>query len=66
VNPASIDLRRHADYVVARVLEFGDRNALAWLVASLPAEAFRSVAHKSDRLSPEVRRLADVLARGLS
>jgi DNA-binding Lrp family transcriptional regulator len=66
VNPESIDLRRHADYVVARVLEFGDRNALAWLVVALPAEAFRSVARKSDRLPPEVRRLADVLARGLS
>lgn len=66
-NPASVDLRRHSDYVVARVLEFGDRNAVAWLVASLPAEAFHSVARKSStRLKPEVRRLADALARGLS
>ncbi|HEY7779656.1 MAG TPA: hypothetical protein VIC85_05545 [Ktedonobacterales bacterium] len=62
VNPASVDLRRHAEYVAARVLAYGDRRAVGWLVRTVPPEALRAVGRGPGRVSPEVRRLARALA----
>lgn len=64
VNISSVDPNRSADFVIARILEFGDPRALAWLVQSMPPEAFQSVARKPGRLKPEVRRLARALSGG--
>lgn len=64
VNPASTDLRRHADFVVTRVLESGDPRAVAWLVTTFPRAALRAVAVRPGRIKPEVRRLAMALAGG--
>jgi DNA-binding Lrp family transcriptional regulator len=64
VNPARVDLDRHADYVINRVLEAGDSRAVAWLIQAYPPDALRSVAAKPGRISPEVRRFARALAGG--
>src|SRR5262249_16761985 len=64
VTPSALDLVRHADFVLARILDSADARPVAWLAQSMPSAAFRSVALKTGRLSPEVRRLARVLAGG--
>ena len=64
VNPARTDLRRYADDVARRVLEARDPRALAGLARTMPAEVLQQVAERQGRVTPEVRRLAGMLARG--
>jgi hypothetical protein len=61
-HPAGLDPRRHPEYVAARVLEYGDRRALAWLVRTYPPAVLRALGRKPSRLSAEVRGLARALA----
>jgi hypothetical protein len=64
VNPARTDLRRYGDDVARRVLEARDSRALAWLARTMPPEVLQAVAEKPGRVTPDVRRLAGMLARG--
>jgi hypothetical protein len=41
----------HPDYAIARVLEFGDEKAVAWMKATFSEEQIREVIRKESRLS---------------
>lgn len=51
VNPRQIDLRQHAEYVIARLLEHGDLEAIRWLLANYTEPEIASVVKQSRQLS---------------
>ncbi len=52
-NVAVFNPSAHPDYTIFRVLEFGDREAIAWLREMFPEEEIRRVVRTEARLSPK-------------
>ena len=40
-------------YTIARILEYGDEQAVAWLKETFPADQIKEVVHTEGRLSPK-------------
>jgi hypothetical protein len=56
VDPTTIDLALHRDYVIERVMSRGDWFAMRWLVANVePAELAAFLRQHGHRLSPRDR-----------
>lgn len=51
VDPQQIDLRRHAEYVIARLLEHGDLAAIRWLLRTYSKRQIARVVRQSRQLS---------------
>ena len=52
IEPGSVDLARHRDYVLERVMSRGTMGAMRWLRATYPAEVLADfLRRKGDRLS---------------
>jgi len=52
VNGEKFDPSAFPDYTIARVLEFGDEEAVEWLRESFTEEAIKQVVANERRLSP--------------
>ena len=55
VDVSTLDPRRHANYVIERVLEYGDSRAARWLLKNFSRQAIAKVIKNSRRLSPKSR-----------
>ncbi len=55
-DPATIDLHRHATYVISRLLEVGSLRAVWWLQLQYPTITILDVLASSKGLSPRSRR----------
>jgi hypothetical protein len=53
VDARSFDPRKHADYTIARVLEYGDRAEVVWLKETFSEDEIRRVLCTESRLSPK-------------
>ncbi|MGH9522667.1 MAG: DUF6922 domain-containing protein [Terriglobales bacterium] len=53
VDSDTLDLREHRDYVIARILEFGDDAAVLWMNQTYAGEDIRRVVRQERRLSPK-------------
>jgi len=53
VDPDALNLRKHSRYIVERILELGDLQALAWIQRKYPTELLEEVATGSRRMSPK-------------
>jgi hypothetical protein len=51
VSPDQIDLNRHSEYVIARLLEHGDLVAIQWLIKAYRKEEIINVVKQSRQLS---------------
>lgn len=51
VKPEDIDLRKNSSYIAERLLEFGDFEAVAWLLKTYGREFLEQVIEKSKCLS---------------
>ncbi len=51
VNPANFEPQSYPEYTIARVLEYGDTAAVAWLKAHFSEETIRAVICAELRLS---------------
>jgi hypothetical protein len=51
VNPKQVDLRRHAEYVIERLLEHGDLSAIRWLLKTYSERQIVRVVKRSRQLS---------------
>jgi hypothetical protein len=51
VDPKQVDLRRHAEYVIARLLEHGDLGAIRWLLSVYSERHIARVVRQSRQLS---------------
>lgn len=54
-NPDTIQLRKHASYVIERVLEFGDLDALSWLQKIYPTQRIIDVLLTSRAITAKSR-----------
>jgi hypothetical protein len=52
-DPATLDLRRHARYIICRVLDYGDHAALNWLRRAFGDDAVRRVVESGAPLHPK-------------
>lgn len=51
VAPGQIDLGKHSDYVIARLLEHGDLAAVRWVLATYTKRKIATVVKQSRQLS---------------
>jgi hypothetical protein len=57
VNPKKIDLKKNAQYVIERVLDFGRDNEVRWLRKLYRPSHIRRVVDKSRCIRPETKEL---------
>ena len=63
VDPTTIDLERHRDYVLERVMTRGDWLAMRWLIAHVErAHMAEFLARRADRLTPRDRAFWSLIA----
>lgn len=61
VDPKTIDLKRHARYVIERVLDFGNDDEVRWLWSQYGPKSIREVAESSRDIHPQSRALWTLL-----
>lgn len=52
INAATFDPAAYPEYAIARVLEYGDRNAVDWLRQTFREDQIKQVIREERRLSP--------------
>ncbi|MBA3452313.1 MAG: hypothetical protein H0T42_04360 [Deltaproteobacteria bacterium] len=63
VDPRGIDLEKHRDYVLERVMARGDLFAMRWLARQFPRDVLADfLVRKGDRLAPRERAFWSVIA----
>lgn len=64
VDPKTIDQKKHAKYIIARILDFGEDKEVRWMWRTYSRRLIRSVVEKTRGLRPRTRKLwSDVLER---
>lgn len=56
VDPGTLQVRRHGRYIIERILDFGDLEALWWAQKQYPTALIIEVIHESRRLSERSKR----------
>jgi len=63
VDPAAIDLDRHRDYVIERIMSRGDWAAMRWLARQFERESLADfLRRKGHRLAPRERAFWSLIA----
>lgn len=57
VNPKTIDQKKHARYIIERIMDFGNDKEVRWMWNTYSRRLIESVAHKSRGLRPRTRTL---------
>ena len=60
-NPRKIDLKKNAQYIIERVLDFGRDNEVRWLWKTYRRPLLKKVVVKSRCLRPETKNLWTIL-----
>jgi hypothetical protein len=50
-DTSRLDLQQNKEYIIERVLELGDENAVSWLVSCYPRSEIKKVLRSSRRIS---------------
>jgi hypothetical protein len=67
VDPGTVDLERHSDYVLERVMTRGGWAAMRWLRATYPVSRLADfLRRKATRLPPRERAYRGLIAGGLA
>jgi hypothetical protein len=64
VNPATIDLKKNAQYVIERVLELGNDKEIQWVWKFYDKALLRRVVSKSRALRPRAKNLWTLMLKG--
>lgn len=62
-NPDKIDLKKNAQYIIERILDFGNDNEVKWLYHYYDKSLLKSVVVKSRSLMPETKNLWTLLLK---
>ena len=57
VDPKTIDLKKHAYYIVERILDFGTDDEVRWMARTYPAVFIKNVTKTSRVLDPKSKSL---------
>lgn len=63
VDPKTIDHKKHARYIIERILDFGNDKEAKWVWQSYPHSLLRDVVKSSRGLHPQTRVLWEALVR---
>lgn len=63
VNPKTIDPKKHARYIIERVMDFGTDKEVQWMWNYYPRTVLQNVARSSRVVHPQTRVLWRVLVR---
>jgi len=61
VNPNNIDAEKNAQYIIERVLDFGNDKEVKWLYHFYDKKLLKNVVAKSRSLMPETKKLWTLL-----
>lgn len=61
VDPKTINPKRHAVYIIERILDFGNDKEVRWMWETYPHSLIRKVVQKSRVLQPQTRSLWTLL-----
>ena len=61
VDPKTIDPKKHAKYIIERVLDFGNDKEVKWLWQTYPRLLIRDVVKHSRAIHPQTRILCESL-----
>jgi hypothetical protein len=51
VDPSTLSLEKHSKFLIERILEYGDKNAITWLDSSYSKDQIIEILKKSKRIS---------------
>ena len=57
INPATLDAKRHAVYIIERILDYGTDEEVRWMYRNYSRELIRDVVSRSRVLRPETLQL---------
>lgn len=57
MDPKTIDQKKHAKYIIERIMDFGNDDEVRWMWKTYSRRLLRSVAGKSRVLRPRTRSL---------
>lgn len=63
VDPKTIDPKKHARYVIERILDFGNDREVRWMWHAYPHQVIRNVVQTSRVLHPQTRALWNLLIK---
>lgn len=63
VDPKTIDPKRHARYIIERILDFGNDREVRWLARKYSSGLIKDVVKKSRVLDPKSRALWSLIWR---
>ena len=61
VDFKTLDVKKHAVYIIERILEYGDEKAVIWLKKNMPIEIIRKTLINCRSLSPQSANLWAIL-----
>jgi len=61
VDPKTVDPKKHARYIIERILEFGTDKEVRWLWLAYSQQLIRDVAQRSRVIHPQTRVLWEAL-----
>lgn len=64
VDPKTINIKKHAIYIIERIMEFGKDSEVRWLWSTYEPSQLKDVVNRSRSLNPETKTLWKLLLRG--
>ncbi|MBT9130964.1 MAG: hypothetical protein DDT42_01166 [candidate division WS2 bacterium] len=61
VNIRELDASKHSNYIIERLLELGDREAVKWLKKTYSEDTIIEVVNNSRNLSPKSRNYWEII-----
>ena len=61
VDPKTIDQQKHAQYIIERILDFGNDQEVRWLWQTYPKRLIKKVVNNPRRLMPATKSLWQLL-----
>ena len=63
VDPKTIDTKKHSQYIIERVLEFGSDKNVKWLFNTYKPNLLKKVVKQSRSLSPKTKSLWNLILK---
>ncbi|MGB8951721.1 MAG: hypothetical protein WCC06_03535 [Candidatus Aminicenantales bacterium] len=60
-NVDNVDIQKNKDYIIERILEFGDKPAVKWLLATYPLSVIKKTLEESRGISKKSRNFWEFL-----
>jgi len=63
VDPKTINPKKHAKYIIERILDFGNDQEISWMWRTYPKKLLKEVVNNSRVIRPETKSLWQLLIK---